>query len=247
LNPLRLRWFRFGNRDGKIRVKQVPLATRWQEYFERSYGSHSGILETAVTHWTYNSPLYHHLLRLAPPGARLLDVGCGYGFSDIYLAACGRKVTGIDYDAGVVERAVETGSFFQSTATFELGDAFDLAKHHDSFDLAYSVGVVEHFDRDVTVRLIAEQAKCAPLVATLIPTKYIKYSEGLSDERLYSPRGLAAMVRDAGLQVVGSFGYGDIAVGWHNWVKRLLTYGAFRLLQNRFGYAMGIVCIGRRP
>ena len=55
------------------------------------------------------------------------------------------------------------------------------------------------------------------------------------------------MVREAGLKIIDNFGYGDIPVGWHKWVKRVLPYGAYRLLQNRCGYAMGIVCIGRRP
>lgn len=62
----------------------------------RRAGTDAAVLETAT--------------RLAgPPGARVLDVGCGEGWLARALAARGFAVTGIDGSAGLIERAVAAG------------------------------------------------------------------------------------------------------------------------------------------
>lgn len=222
------------------------MTQRWQEFFEKEGGKYSSPLEYAITHWNYHLPMYHYIRHFASKNGRILDVGCGPGYSDIYLQSCGYDVVGIDNDEAIVQRAKAQADAFGSSATFVVGDAFNLASYYDQFDLAYSVGVVEHFDRNVTVQLVSQQAKCAKRVLTMIPTRFIKYTAGLSDERLYSIGQLAAIVEDAGLRVIGRFGYGDIPAGIHPWIKRLLPYGAYRLLQNRFAYATGIAVVGER-
>lgn len=221
------------------------MTERWQEYFEKECGKHSTILELAVEHWIWYNPLYSYIKAHTPPGGRVLDIGCGLGLSDIYLQSCGYQATGLDNDGKIVDRAAENARAFQTPCRFAVGDAFDLSPHYGQFDVVYSVGVVEHFDRDATVRLIAEQAKCAPVVVTVIPTKYIRYSAGLTDERIYSMNGLHGLVRDAGLSIVNGFGFGDVLSPLHNWVRWSLPRAAYRLLQSRFGYAMAIGCIGR--
>jgi 2-polyprenyl-3-methyl-5-hydroxy-6-metoxy-1,4-benzoquinol methylase len=168
------------------------------------------------------------------------------GYSDIALQACGFQVVGIDNDDVIVEKAKSHAIELNSRATFEQADAFDLSCYYGSFDLVYSVGVVEHFDRSVTIQLLQEQAKCEPIVVTLIPTRYIKYSAGLSDERIYTMNELCKLSEEAGLTTIRRFGYGDVISRWHIWLKRTLPFGLYRLLQNR-GYAMGIICIGKRP
>lgn len=132
-------------------------------------------------------------------------------------------------------------------ANFETADAFDLSKFHSKFDLAFSCGVLEHFDREVTVQLLQEQAFCAKKVLIQIPAIYTKYTGEITDERIYSINQLAKIVEDAGLKVVEKFGYGDLtATRTHVLLRRLLPRAIWRMAQN-MGYAYSLAVIGERP
>ena len=55
---------------------------------------------------------------MAPRGARVLDVGCGQGRMGVYLHARGHRVTGVDIDPYLVDRAREQCP----DATWEVAD-----------------------------------------------------------------------------------------------------------------------------
>lgn len=220
------------------------MSDRWLEYHVKDLGEGGYWLKSAVTHWQFFQTFYGMLSKHISFGSKILDVGCGPGFSDLYLASCGYKVTAVDND----ERIIQYTSYFAQSMNIELdhhqADAFDLSDYYGEFDLAYSVGVLEHFDRNVTVALLKEQAKCAKKVLICIPTKYTKYSAGITDERIYSIGELKQIVKDAGLDVVDSFGFGNVnATLLHRWLRRLIPHAVFRLMQNH-GYAYNIAVIG---
>jgi SAM-dependent methyltransferase len=222
------------------------VSDRWLSYFGEQRADNPGWLATAVQHWGFMEILYGELMKAVPVGGRLLDVGCGMGFTDLFLASAGYQVTGIDNDPRIVERARTFGAAMGINAGFKVGDAFDLSREPDTFDLAFSIGVLEHFDRDVTIQLIREQARCARQVAICIPTKYTAYSDGITDERIYSVRQLRRIVHDAGLQVRRSFGFGDVtATPLHRLVRLVLPRAVFRYAQNR-GYGYNMCVIGER-
>jgi len=222
------------------------MTKRWQEYFQRQEYKHHSVLDFAINHWNYNGPLYFRIKRLMQPPARILDVGCGFGYSDIYFQERGYEVIGIDNDANIVEEARKNAQYFRSNVKFEQTDAFELSKYYNKFDLVYSVGVVEHFDKKTTVALLKEQARCAKYVICVIPTKYTKHAAKITDERIYTISQLCRIFKDAGLEVMDKFGYGNIVSPVHNWLHRLLPHGLYRILQNNFSYAMGIGCIGKK-
>ncbi len=64
--------------------------------------------------------LWHVLVRAFPPGARLLDLGCGTGIDAVYLAARGYEVVAVDWAPQMVERtrrrAAEAGLSHRITA-----------------------------------------------------------------------------------------------------------------------------------
>ncbi|UVJ42791.1 class I SAM-dependent methyltransferase [Pseudomonas sp. LS1212] len=221
------------------------MADRWREYFD-SYGAfNSDWLKSAVAHWGFHEVLYGMIQRYCQPTSRLLDVGCGPGWSDMYLSSLGYKVVGIDNEPTLVELAGQQAARLGATAEFQVADAFDLSGLEGQFDLAFSCGVLEHFDREVTVQLLKEQAKCAKYVLIQIPTKYTAYAGGITDERIYTVDELAAIVRDSGMDVVAKFGYGDLgATQVHAASRRFLPRAALRFLQNR-GYAYCIAVIGK--
>ncbi|NWB85478.1 class I SAM-dependent methyltransferase [Pseudomonas gingeri] len=221
------------------------MADRWHEYFDSCGAFNSNWLTSAVAHWGFHEVLYGMIQRYCAPSSRILDVGCGPGWSDMYLSSLGYKVIGIDNEPTLVELANQHAQRLGATAAFQVADAFDLSGLQGQFDLAFSCGVLEHFDRDVTVRLLEEQAKCSKYVLIQIPTKYTAYTGVITDERIYSVDELASIVRDAGMEVVSKFGYGDLAATpVHRASRRFLPRAALRLLQNR-GYAYSIAVIGR--
>ena len=222
------------------------MTERWHDYFAEHgiYGRRW--LETAVNHWGFHEILYGMIRRYCPPPARILDVGCGPGFSALYLQSAGYDVTGVDSEQKLVQAARTLANRLEIPAKFEDADAFDLSTINARFDLAYSCGVLEHFDRDVTIGLLREQAVYAEMVLIQIPTGYTAYTAPITDERIYSLRELKNIVRAAGLGVVASFGYGDItATRVHVWARKLLPRAVYRLLQNN-GYGYGIAVLGRK-
>ncbi len=222
------------------------MTDRWLEYFHRQGAQDTGWLKAAVTHWGFHEILYGMIQRHCPAPARLLDVGCGPGWSDLYLASAGYEVTGVDNEPRLVAMARDLAERLRVPARFEEGNAFDLSPFHDRFDLAYSCGVLEHFDREVTIQLLREQARCAPRVLIQIPTRYTALTGEITDERIYTIGELKRIVQEAGLRVVSAFGYGDVTVTPAQiWLRRLLPRLLWRWLQNQ-GYAYSIAVLGER-
>jgi SAM-dependent methyltransferase len=219
------------------------MSERWQQYFQGATRGRSA-LEYAVTHWSFSIPLYQEIKRCVQPPARVLEIGCGLGYSTIYLQECGYRAVGVDNDADIVRAARENARRMDSAAEFEVADGRDLARSRGSFDLAFSVGVVEHFERGETVAMLREQAAAATYVVTVIPTPFTRYAAPVTDERFYGVAAFRRIYRDAGLRPLRSFGYGDIPAPPHVLIKRVLPYGLWRVLQNRFAYAMGMGLAG---
>lgn len=222
------------------------MTERWKNYFDSHGAFQPQWLTTAVAHWGFHEILYGMIARHCPKPARILDVGSGPGYSDFYLASQGYDVTGVDNEPSLVELAQEQASRLNVSAKFDCADAFDLSSHYSKYDLAFSCGVLEHFDRAITVQLLQEQAKCAKQVLIQIPTHYTSQTAPITDERIYTIRQLAGIVEDAGLRVVRKFGYGSLtATPMQLLAWRVLPRAAYRALQNR-GYAYSIAVIGAR-
>lgn len=219
------------------------MSQRWKDFFDSHGAFERRWLASAVAHWSFHEVLYGTILEHVSKPARILDVGSGPGWSALYLASLGYRVTGIDNEPSLVRIARTQAERLNIEADFQCADAFDLSKLYGKYDLAFSCGVLEHFDREVTVNLLREQAKCARYVLLQIPTKYTAYAAPLTDERIYSMNELAGIVEDAGLKVARKFGYGDVtATRGQVWLRRMLPRMVYRQLQNYgFCYAMAVV------
>ena len=186
------------------------------------------------------------LAKHVPTNGKVLGVGSGPGWSEFYLSCHGYETVGIDNEPTLVELANKRAKTLDVSARFEIADAFDLSRFHSQFDMAFSCGVLEHFDREVTVRLLKEQALCAKKVLIQIPAVYTKYTGEITDERIYSINQLAKIVEDAGLRVVEKFGYGDLtATRMQIILRRILPRALWRIAQN-MGYAYSLAVIGER-
>jgi SAM-dependent methyltransferase len=87
-----------------------------------------------------------HLLRLArrvqgePADIRALDVGCGIGETDSFLAGCFRELHGVD----VAPAAVEVAARRNPSVSYKTYDGERLPYHQASFELVFAMCVMHH-------------------------------------------------------------------------------------------------------
>lgn len=224
------------------------MTERWKRYITEGIEAAGGPVPFALTHWAYLDPIHQAMRRALPYGGKVLDVGCGAGIFTALLAHHGFEAVGIDEDPDIVAYAKEMVAYLRSPARIEQGEAFDLAMYAGQFDLVYSVGVVEHFEPSVTVRLIEEQARCGHFVLVAVPTQHTRYAAPVTDERLYRRCQVNALVRRAGLRVRESFVFGDLPTRLAVNLQRCLPKVLYRGLRHFWTYGMSICCVGEgRP
>ncbi len=91
--------------------------------------------------------LVEHLAELAniKPSADILDIGCGFGASSLYLAEhYNTKVTGITISPVQVEMAIQAAAGKQLDAKFLLMDA-EAMNFEKQFDVLWSVESIAHY------------------------------------------------------------------------------------------------------
>jgi SAM-dependent methyltransferase len=79
-------------------------------------------------------------------GQRLLEVGCGMGTDLLQFARGGAKVTGVDLTPRSIEISRRHLSLYGQQGEFALTDCETLPFADESFDVAYSNGVLHHTD-----------------------------------------------------------------------------------------------------
>jgi tocopherol O-methyltransferase len=93
--------------------------------------------------------LIEHLAQLArvKPGSDILDIGCGFGASSLYLAKnYDAAVTGITISRVQLEMATKAAAREQLDAQFLLMDA-EAMRFEKQFDLLWSVESISHYQR----------------------------------------------------------------------------------------------------
>ena len=99
-------------------------------------------MRSAERPWNINIHLDRLLARLAAPGDRVLDVGCGDGFLSARLAEVGYHVVALDADAGVLDRAQERWA--GRPVDWVHGDLMTHPLAAGSFDAALSNATLHH-------------------------------------------------------------------------------------------------------
>jgi SAM-dependent methyltransferase len=169
---------------------------------ERTTYEHEARLER--THWWFQGRrkiLRRILAKLdPPPGARVLDLGCGTGANGSVLAEGGRVVFGLDASS------VPLGLGGAKGHTGRLrGDALHLPFADRSFDLVVALDVLEHIDEDhAAARELGRVAKPGAALIVFVPALQILW--GLQDDvshhkRRYHRTGLIDTVRAGGFAV----------------------------------------------
>jgi len=117
--------------------------------------------ETYYTHWTRTEPcnqiqlafrnhwsLLNELMKSPhfKRGKRVLEVGCGRGSLSCYFSDAGYDCTLLDISRSVVDVAQQMFQANDLKGTFVVGDANALPFDNNSFQVIFSIGLLEHFD-----------------------------------------------------------------------------------------------------
>ena len=165
-------------------------------------------------------------------GLRTVDVGCGEG----WVEALNPEVVGVDFSASALERARENGAVRLVQASAE-----ELPFEDDSFDLAISLGCLEHFaDSRAALRELARVSgiqlltvhQHLPMIGHLRkPLLALRGHHDQPIERPFSRRRLREELAQAGLVplFLGHWRYIDLRYLWSR-----LPYGLVRLPSHIF-------------
>jgi SAM-dependent methyltransferase len=110
-------------------------------------------------YWNHNVHYYSEIVENAPPGARVLDIGCGNGLLARRLGRRGMNVLGIDTSATMVRTAQESTSAEDGRISFVEADFLDPASWNaqdEHFDYITAVASIHHIGLEPALSRICE-------------------------------------------------------------------------------------------
>lgn len=138
-----------------------------KESFDKNWRSRN---EAHYIHWTRGEPqnqiqlafsrhwsLFREIMGEMPKCKRVLEVGCGRGSMSAFFADNGYDCTLLDSSESVINTARDIFGNLGFNAAFDVGDALDLPYNDNSFDVVFSIGLLEHFKEINT--LLSEQIR----------------------------------------------------------------------------------------
>ncbi len=166
---------------------------------------------------TDNNFTYRELIKILRPllskVKNVLDIGCGVGAVDFYLATKGKNVTGIEISKQAIELAKKNTQMFNldKKITF-INATFPSKISGNKYDLVIFSEVIEHLDDDKkALRDIRKVLKAGGFLVITTPSKNAPlYRMGMLKEfdkqvghvRRYTSENLTKLVKECGYDVL---------------------------------------------
>jgi len=185
------------------------MAVKWGDV----YTSMATEYEILATH-SFHPPVVSAVIAMAEICQRpVLEVGVGSGAFTVFLARAGLEIVGIDTEPGIVRmvRELVKQNGLSRTVKIQRMDGFDLKFKAGEFSVAFSQGLLEHFDDEEIARLLAEQRRVAELVVFSVPS-VTWVNPKLADERRMSLNGWRAVLDAIGVEDA------DLVSYWNDWM-----------------------------
>lgn len=126
----------------------------WDDHWARlsAPASAFGRISSLVREQILSRAVLSYANRYFPRTGVLVEMGCGSAESSKRIQGNGRRLVALDFSAGALRQATAAGVF----GSFVQGDLERLPFGNATIDGAWNLGVLEHFDREKGVRILAE-------------------------------------------------------------------------------------------
>jgi len=186
----------------------------WPSSYQQDIDGAGGPKAWLEKKWQSHQPVYNVIQRLLPNKGKMMEIGCGLAATSNAMNLRGFTNSALDIDPKMLAIAQTVAQTAGTSIEFVQGDMFDLNKFYGLFDIVYSGGVLEHLDKTEAIKLLQEQAKIAPLVVTVIPTKNEKKSSPIS-RYSYEIKDLISFGNEAGLKPFAIFIFKGVDFQYH--------------------------------
>lgn len=214
--------------------RQLELKKDWDQVWLRK-----GLLSKSVSFGrnVYNSFFERLLLRYINPETELIELGCGTASLGFLLASKFNIYHGVDISPVIIETAQNDSKRKGiDNMTFSVADCRNLGQEYENkFDLAWSQGLVEHFDDPgVVVWSHISAVKPGGTVLISVPYKYSYHNLWYkitrpkmfrkfwpwTEQRFFSSHELANLGKESNI-----------------------SYRVFMLAPNLLGFLLGIIIL----
>ena len=137
---------------------------------------------------------------------KITEVGCGSAMTSFALGEQGYSAFCLDNDFDVLRYIKEHNSYLLNYITICMANMYDLPFPNNSFNLAYSQGLLEHFQDDEIIESLKEQKRIAEIVIFDVPNKRHAAEHMIGDERLLSERKYIQLCGRANLRILSIYG-----------------------------------------
>ena len=199
--------------------------SHWAELYQKDIDKKGGNLPYVLNKINKKKILINLVKKYSDKN--IIECGSGTSVVSIYLATLGYNVTAIDIEDNVIKLAKSLAKDYykavdnyNSQINFVRKSIFDLGYEKDSFDVAFSNGVLEHFSDDEIIQIIKQQLYVAKTVIVGIPTKYFDSSEAkYGNERVLELSYWRHLIKKAGGSIIE-----EIGMDRESFLKRLFNY-----------------------
>ncbi|MFN0157266.1 MAG: methyltransferase domain-containing protein [Bacteroidota bacterium] len=168
------------------------------------------------------SPIFFELEKITGgfKAKKVLEAGSGIAEISIDIAAQGGVVTLLDISKDALEMSQRFLEKRGLTATYVLGDLFDMPFKENSFDIVWNAGVVEHFkfdDQVAALKQFGRVVKSGGYVITFNPNaraKLYRWGKRVGEQRgtwefgeEYPVESMKAMAEAAGLRLEPEYSF----------------------------------------
>lgn len=163
---------------------------------------------------TEPSSFAREVAAMLPPGARLLDLGCGEGRDSVFFATQGFEVVGVDASRAGIAKARRLAEARGVAAGWVTGDMARLT-YPGSLDVVYSCGAVHYVPRPKRARFFSR-------LQALTRPRGLHAHVVFTDREVYVEKG----------EVIDYFAPGELAAVYDGWSILLQKEGRIGCAQD---------------
>lgn len=198
--------------------------SHWREIYQNDVNKKGGNLPYILGKIKKKKKLINLIKKYS--NKKIIECGSGTSVVSIYLASLGYEVTAIDIEDDVIALSKRLAKDYYALKDckpklkFVKKSIFKLAYLKNTFDVAFSNGVLEHFSDEEIVEIIKQQLFVAKTTIIGIPTKYFSPKEAkYGNERVLELSYWRNLIKKSGGIIIE-----EVGMDREPLLKRILNY-----------------------